>query len=188
MKKTLLFVGVFGVLLSANAFADDDEPVRFGTDAQSYPAFTDTNSTHIYATKHTGANGSGDIKVTAATTKFVNSRAGEANTLVTNLSTRATTDQGVVNTNQTDLQGTAGATAWASTGLENNRQVKAGSTECQNLDTYRYSGCGYINDGTHTDGQTGSHYKWVKIATNCDVAGQETESNCVGMTGTGTHS
>lgn len=178
MKKTLLFVGVFGVLLSANAFADD--PVTFGNDTQTYPAFTDSYAnvstdngraaanTYQYAAKKETDE---STKIKAATVKYVRSRAAEADSLVTDLTTRTTTDQGVVSANQTELDGTTGATAWENKGLKTNRQVQAGSTECSgNWNTNnQYSGCGYINDGTHTDGQTGSNYKWVKIATHCLV-------------------
>lgn len=194
MKKTLLFVGVVGMCISADAWA------TFANDSTTYPDFatgtyanvsTDNGNapanTYRYAGKHQTDD---SIKVKAATVKYVDSRSAEAQGFVDELTERADDDDVIVATNKTSLVGeedwaTNPNTTWEDKGLENNRQVTATeNTECDpnNLDTYRFSGCGYIaGDASHIDGQTRSHYKWVKIATNCGVAGQEQAENCIGM-------
>ena len=182
MKKTLVFAGVAGILVSGMAFA-------FETNTVTYATFPTINydSNYPYASKK---QSDGSIKINHATTKYVQARKTEADALVTALNTQAVADNGYVQTNKTAIEGTTNATTWDGKGLQGNRQVTAGlrDTVCDNL-TGEYSGCGYItmggtsatgDAGAETDGTTAStaKYKWVKIKTNCGVTGQENAANC----------
>ena len=190
MKKTLLFAGIAALCVYEGAFG-------FDNDSANYPAFTDTNTTYRYATKHSG-DGSGPIKVTHATTKYVTARAGEAQGLVDELASQATRDNVVISDNTEALSGKQTQTGWADKGMDTNRQVTTTSAnnECASLNTtnssgneYRYySGCGYIaKNGNSVPSasnysgysQTSGDYQWVKIRTNCGVQGQENAANCV---------
>ncbi len=187
MKKTLLFAGITALCVSNGAFA-------FSDSSATYPGFTDNNTTHRYATKHTG-DGTGPIKITHATTNYVTARAGEARVLVDTLTDRADDDDGVIADNTEALSGIQDATpsTWAEKGMDTNRQVKttAANNECANLNN-EYSGCGYIvrdagsvPSANNYSGysQTSSDYQWVKIRTNCGVEGQSNAPNCVSNTG-----
>ena len=86
---------------------------------------------------------------TVATVKKVDTAVNTVNAEVVALNNQATTDADTVDTHKGDI-----------TDITNNRQVVPSNlTECQNLNTTLYSGCGYIS----TSGTDGS-YTLVKIA------------------------
>ena len=108
MKKTIIFAGFMGFLLTGVASAT----------------------------------------TTVATVKHVDRNVDTVNAHVVELNNRASTDNTTVNGHTSDISS-----------LNTNKQVvPTNANECQNLDSTRYSGCGYIS----ASGTTGA-YRLVKI-------------------------
>ena len=199
MKKTLFFAGVIALCVSTEAMA------TFADDSVTSPAFTDSYAsvasdnnraaagTYQYAAK---AETDNVVRIKHATTKYVDARKAGAQQLVDDLTVRSTSDNNVVDANNTDLVGKAAAQqqTWSDKGLEKNRQVTttpATTGECSQASLgSNYSGCGYIaksagsvdDDHNFRDySHDSDDYQWVKIATHCLV--DNTLEGCPGHQG-----
>ena len=163
MKNTLIFAGLMIFVTTCGAFAfsgaatsgtaPNGVPTAYGTFAGT------TGSANDYATKD--PNG---IKV--ATTNYVTARVGAVTPNVATLTTRATTDGGVVSANTTALAGMGGSlctggsgsscTGETGTGAKLNAPTQVTSGTCTGTSNgYNISACGFIKNS--------SGKKWVQI-------------------------
>ncbi len=155
MKNILFFAGLVVLVTMGNGFA-------FTAGTATYNAF---NGTANDATNHPFAvkdpNG---IKV--ATTNFVTARVGAVTPNVATLTTRATTDSGVVSANTTALANMGGSsctggsgsscTGETGTGAKLNAPTQVTSGTCTGTSSgYNISACGFIKNS--------SGKKWVQI-------------------------
>ena len=165
MKKTVIFSGVFGVLLMGMANADEVTPVSqpFPADGQ-HPLFSgETDAALISAAKPRSLRDEATERVKVATTHYVDVTLNAVNADVQQLSVTANGDKQTVDTNEASIAS-----------MQDNRQVRPATDSCDTSgnagEGMEFVACGYIApDGgdaisdNASDYMNRANYSWVKI-------------------------